>query len=110
MKDHLPQIISIEGVIALVFGIFLAVADINWIVRIVLVLVCIGLIGLLAWRLQGPKWARIIGTFIASAILASLSWGPIRADYIKTRAIEIRTQIHKIQTELYAWWGTDGHI
>jgi hypothetical protein len=75
-----PQVISIEGTIAALLAILLAVVDLNWMVRIALVVCGIGLIAYLAWRLPGSKLARAACVIVASAFLIALSWGPIRID------------------------------
>lgn len=92
MEQRLPHIVSIEGILALLVAVFLAIADINWIVRISLVVIGVGLIVFLAWRLSVEKWLRIVGALAACAMLIGLSVRPILSDYSKSHPPDIQLQ------------------
>ncbi len=92
-KPEPPPYLSVEGAVAVLAAIIPAVIDMDWVIRLIFVLIAIGLISHVAWRMPWTVSSRVVGAFIAITILVVFSWGPIAKDFRKERSLESQTAL-----------------
>jgi hypothetical protein len=79
--------LSIEGALGLLAGIVVAVAELNWWVRGILVAVAIGILLHLVWRIPLDAHIRFLTGIAGTALLLAVTWHPIWEDFHKAREV-----------------------